>query len=108
MPMRSLLEQAFADAGLEFPANVIETDSTFVTTVLLEAYADLIAVLPNSVVDYMRTRQLVHTLPVPLRRHAEPYGIVMRSGTLVNAVMARFSEACMRASNAYPAPQCQR
>lgn len=100
MPMRSLLEEAFSDAGLDFPTNVIETDSTFVTMTFLGEYRDLVALMPNSVADYMSARKLVHVLPVVIPRHAEPYGIVMRGGSAISPVMQLFAEACARASQA--------
>ncbi|MFT3800379.1 MAG: LysR family transcriptional regulator [Burkholderiaceae bacterium] len=97
MPMRNLLEEAFFNAGLEFPTNVIETDSTFATTTFLGEYGDLVAVMPNSVADYMSARKLVHILPVSIPRHAEPYGIVMRSDSPISPVMQVFADACARA-----------
>ncbi|OZI77728.1 LysR family transcriptional regulator [Bordetella genomosp. 12] len=98
MPMRRLLEEEFVDAGIDFPVSVIETDSTFATTTFLGEYENLIAVMPNSVADYMSARKLVTVLPVRIRRQADPYGIVTRKGTPISPVMQRFTDACLQAT----------
>ncbi|MDB5825045.1 MAG: hypothetical protein JWR21_3749 [Herminiimonas sp.] len=95
MPMRSLLENAFSDADLAFPTNVIETDSTFVTMTFLTAHRDFVAIMPNTVADYLGATGQLHILPVSIRRKAEPYGLVMRSGSEVTAVMRMFVDACL-------------
>ncbi len=66
----------------------------------LGEYKDLVALMPNSVADYMSVRKLVHILPVVIPRHAEPYGIVMRGGSVISPVMQLFADACARASQA--------
>jgi hypothetical protein len=55
----------------------------------------IVAIMPDSVADYLVATGQLHIRPVPIRRKAEPYGLVFRTGTEVTPVMQIFIDACL-------------
>ena len=54
MPMRLLLEREFQDAGLPFPAQLIETTSAFATLSFLQRHPTMVALLSVDVARFLR------------------------------------------------------
>jgi DNA-binding transcriptional LysR family regulator len=101
LPLRSLLEQLFADENLPFPAYAIETSSTFATLSLLRAQEGTIGMLPLPVARYFADCGLIGILPIRIARTGMPYGIATRRGVPLTPVVAAFIRLCQaRAENA--------
>lgn len=84
MPLRSVLEREFKEAGLPLPEYTTETASIFVTTLLLQEDAHLVALLTAETMAFCRRHGLAHALPLAVRARTEPYGIVTRRGSLLS------------------------
>lgn len=80
MPMRALLERAFAEAGLSMPSYPIETASTFATLSLLQADPTLVALVPVDVGTFCERFGLATILNLALGARTEPFGIATRRG----------------------------
>ncbi|SAK43780.1 LysR family transcriptional regulator [Caballeronia hypogeia] len=78
MPMRILLEREFHDAGLRFPAHLLETTSAFATLNLLQKNPSLVALVSVDVARFCTAHGVVRTLPVTLASRSEPYEMVTR------------------------------
>lgn len=78
MPMRLLLEREFHDAGLRFPAHLLETTSAFATLALLQKNPSLVALVSVDVARFCTAHGVVCTLPVALASRSEPYEMVTR------------------------------
>jgi DNA-binding transcriptional LysR family regulator len=78
MPMRLLLEREFHDAGLRFPAHLLETTSAFATLALLQKNPSLVALVSIDVARFCTEHGIVCTLPVTLASRSEPYEMVTR------------------------------
>ena len=78
MPMRLLLEREFHDAGLRFPAHLLETTSAFATLALLQKNPSLVALVSVDVARFCTAHGVVGTLPVALASRSEPYEMVTR------------------------------
>lgn len=76
-PLRQMVEAAFRDAGMETPANVIETASILTATTLLQ-HSDVVSVVPHSVALHYVSSGMMAILPVGLSRELDPYGILTR------------------------------
>ncbi len=91
LPMRSLLEQLFDDAGVPFPRYAIETSSTFATLSLLRAGAGTIALMPLKVAQYFAEHGMMAALPIRVERRGAPYGIATRHGATLAQPVQRSS-----------------
>ncbi|GAB5096006.1 LysR family transcriptional regulator [Caballeronia sp. HLA56] len=78
MPMRLLLEREFHDAGLRFPAHLLETTSAFATLSLLQKNPPLVALVSVDVARFCTAHGIVCTLPLALSSRSEPYELVTR------------------------------
>ncbi|WP_250469189.1 LysR family transcriptional regulator [Caballeronia sp. GAFFF2] len=78
MPMRLLLEREFHDAGLRFPAHLLETTSAFATLSLLQKNPSLVALVSVDVARFCTAHGIVCTLPLALSSRSEPYELVTR------------------------------
>jgi DNA-binding transcriptional LysR family regulator len=88
MPLRTLLEREFGQAGLKLPEYATETSSIFVTMLLLQERANLVALLNAENMDFCMRHGLAHRLPIEIRSLTESYGIVTRrDGALSPATM---------------------
>jgi DNA-binding transcriptional LysR family regulator len=85
MPLRSLLEREFKEAGLPLPANPIETASLTATMLLLQRDANLVTLMPRDMADFLIEHKLAARLDIDVRSRTEPYGIVTRRGTSLSA-----------------------
>lgn len=85
MPLRSLLEREFKEAGLPFPAHPIETASMTATMLLLQTDLNLVALMPRDMSDFLIGHGLAIRLDIDVRSRTEPYGIVTRRGTSLSA-----------------------
>lgn len=94
LPMRSLLEQVFDDAGVPFPRYAIETSSTFATLSLLRSGSGTVGLMPLKVAQYFEEHRLVAVLPISLERRGAPYGIATRKGATLTRPMQRFIDLC--------------
>ena len=102
MPMRLLLEREFQNAGLPFPAHLIETTSAFATLSFLQRHPTMVALLSVDVARFCQHFGLTTVLPLSLISHSEPYWLVTRCDRPANPVaqllMAEFSEIAPGAS----------
>lgn len=80
MPLRTLLEREFNEAGLPMPAHAVETASIFATVLLLQKDPSLAALLPAGTIDVYRRHGMAVALPIAIKSRTEPYGIVTRRG----------------------------
>lgn len=80
-PMRTVLERAFAEAGLDFPRYALETSSTFTMLSLLQEDPQLVAVMPYSIACSSEGFGLLRCLPLELQPRTEPCSIVHRRGS---------------------------
>ncbi|VVD77798.1 LysR family transcriptional regulator [Pandoraea capi] len=80
MPMRRLLEREFHDAGLRFPAHLLETTSAFATVSLLQKNPALVALVSIDVARFYTEHGVACTLPLQLSSLSEPYELVTRRG----------------------------
>jgi len=94
LPMRSLLEQLFDDAGVPFPRYAIETSSTFATLSLLRSGTGTVGLMPLKVARYFEDHRLVAVLPIHLERRGAPYGIATRKGATLTRPVQRFIDLC--------------
>jgi DNA-binding transcriptional LysR family regulator len=78
MPMRLLLEREFHEAGLRFPAHLLETTSAFATLALLQKDPALVALVSVDVARFCSAHGIVCTLPLALASRSEPYELVTR------------------------------
>ncbi|MFK0376033.1 LysR family transcriptional regulator [Pandoraea sp. NPDC090278] len=84
MPMRRLLEREFHDAGLRFPAHLLETTSAFATVSLLQKNPSLVALVSIDVARFHTGHGIACTLPLTLSSLSEPYELVTRRGAPVS------------------------
>lgn len=80
MPMRVLLEREFAQAGLPFPRNLIETRSVFATLALIQKSRDFVALLSSDAAGFFTGFDLAAILPVQLYSRSEPYELIVPKG----------------------------
>jgi DNA-binding transcriptional LysR family regulator len=80
LPLRTLLEREFKQAGLPFPAYPIETPSTFATILMLQEDPPPVTLLSAETLKLYRVHKLAFPLALPIRSRSEPYGIVTRRG----------------------------
>lgn len=85
MPLRSLLEREFKEAGLPFPAHPIETASMTATMLLLQTDPNLVTLMPRDMSDFLIEHGLAIRLDIDVQSRTEPYGIVTRRGTSLSA-----------------------
>ncbi|MEQ8479347.1 MAG: LysR family transcriptional regulator [Hoeflea sp.] len=76
MPMRRYLEREFAEAGIQFPQNLVETTSAFSAVSMMQKNPKLVALLPSDVAEFWVESRLLTTLNVDLQAKAEPYYLV--------------------------------
>ncbi|MES2186579.1 MAG: LysR family transcriptional regulator [Pseudomonadota bacterium] len=76
-PMRKLIEASFRDAGLDPPADVLETNSVLTTTSLLKQ-THMVAVLPTSVATYYAENGMLSLLSVRLEKQLDAFGAITR------------------------------
>lgn len=80
MPLRTLLEREFAQAGLPLPPPAVETASIFSTVLLLQKDPSLVALLAASTLAVYVQHGMAVALPLKIRSRTEPFGIVTRKG----------------------------
>ncbi len=78
MPLRTLLEREFQEAGLALPEYTTETSSIFVTILLLQQADHPVALLTAENMDFCIQHGLGHRLALQIRARTESYGIVTR------------------------------
>lgn len=78
MPLRTLLEREFTQAGLPLPEYTTETSSIFVTLLLLQERSNLVALLTEENMEFCVRHGLAHRLPLEMQSRTESYGIVTR------------------------------
>ncbi|MCZ0963377.1 LysR family transcriptional regulator [Paracoccus benzoatiresistens] len=97
-PLRQMVEAAFRDAGMETPANVIETASILTATTLLQ-HSDMVAVVPHSVALHYVSSGMMAILPVGLSRELDPYGVLTRKARARMPVLAELMALIPREPN---------
>jgi DNA-binding transcriptional LysR family regulator len=80
MPMRLLLEREFRDAGIRFPAHLLETTSAFATLALLQGNPSFVALVSIDVAQFFVRHEMTCILGLRLASHSEPYELVTRHG----------------------------
>lgn len=96
MPLRTLLEREFREAGLSLPEYTTETSSIFVTMLLLQQPNHPVALLTAENMEFFVRHGLGHRLPLQLRARTEPYGIVTRRDAVLSPA-ANLMVAALRA-----------
>jgi len=99
MPLRTLLEREFKEAGLALPSHTVETASTFVTILLLQESSNLVALLSAETMEFYRQHKMACKLPLEIRSRTEPYGIVTRRDWTLSPVAAMLVEALRSEAN---------
>ncbi|MEO8543004.1 MAG: LysR family transcriptional regulator [Betaproteobacteria bacterium] len=84
MPLRTLLEREFREAGLPLPEYTTETSSIFITMLLLQEANHPVALLTAENMDLCVRHGLGHRLPLEIRSRTEPYGIVTRRDAVLS------------------------
>lgn len=93
MPLRTLLEREFKQAGLSMPAYTTETSSIYITVLLLQQSSHLVALLTVENMEFCLRHGLVHRVPVEILSRTESYGIVTRRDGSVAPAAALMIEA---------------
>lgn len=88
-PMRRVIEQAFLEARLALPGNVMETASMLLTSSLVRQ-SDMLAVMPELVAQHYVERGTLAIVPVYLHQHLPPFGILTRRSRAVRPVTQVF------------------
>ncbi len=89
-PLRQMLQQCFADCGIDALPNWIETTSIY-STLKLVRDSGLISALPRTIVEEEVKSGELARLNVNLPRQLGAYGIVTRRGEPVNENVANFA-----------------
>ncbi|WP_199258006.1 LysR family transcriptional regulator [Paracoccus binzhouensis] len=76
-PLRQVVEASFREAGMQTPANVVETASILTAATLLQ-HGAMIAVVPHSVALHYVSSGMMAILPVMLTHELDPYGALTR------------------------------
>jgi DNA-binding transcriptional LysR family regulator len=97
MPMRLLLEREFHDAGLRFPAHLLETTSAFATLALLQKNPSLVALVSVDVARFCTAHGVVCTLPLAFSSTSEPYEMVTRRDAPLSAGVRLLMEEIVQA-----------
>jgi DNA-binding transcriptional LysR family regulator len=103
-PLNILLRQELGRAGINSVATPIETASTFITVALLNDSSDLVALIPTDVATFFARRGLISVLPVALRSHAQPYGLITRKRRNLSHAAKTFIDALAGRRGAQAAP----
>ncbi|SAL10708.1 LysR family transcriptional regulator [Caballeronia terrestris] len=85
MPLRSLFEREFKEAGLPLPLHPVETSSTITTVLLLQRDPTLVSLMPLDMAAFLTEHRLAKRLAIAVRSRTEPYGIVTRRGAALSA-----------------------
>lgn len=100
MPLRTLLEREFREAGLPLPEYMTETSSIFITMLLLQEPNHPAALLTAENMDLCVRHGLGHRLPLEIRSRTESYGIVTRHDAVLspaaNLMMAALRQVASR------------
>lgn len=91
-PLRRMIEQAFADADIQFPSNRVETASVQSTLHLLH-HSQALTLLPAAIVQQQVALQQLVLLHPPLRTLALGYGLIRRREEPLSANALQFCEA---------------
>ncbi|MDK3023662.1 LysR family transcriptional regulator [Cupriavidus taiwanensis] len=91
-PMRQVIDQAFRDARVPPPADLIETSSIMATLPLL-AGSERVAVVPAAIARYFAALGALAILPVPMRGRLVPYGLVTRKRRAATPGMRLLADA---------------
>lgn len=94
-PMRKIIDAAFADAGLPWLDNLVETTSIFATLRLVRE-AGMIAVLPSTIVAEGIEHGSLVRLPIAFANPLDAYGIITRRDESMSANAAAFIDALRR------------
>jgi DNA-binding transcriptional LysR family regulator len=97
MPLRTLLEREFGQAGLAPPEYATETSSIYVTMLLLQERGDLVALLNAENMDFCVRHGLAHRLPLEIKARTESYGIVTRRDSTLSPAAALMAAAMRQA-----------
>jgi hypothetical protein len=88
-PLRELVEREFERHDLPLPFMPVETPSMFATIALLQ-HTDMISAMPTEVAHLFASDQLLSLLPVHLRSHIAPYGLITRKGASLSPAVQVF------------------
>jgi DNA-binding transcriptional LysR family regulator len=80
LPIYSVLEQEFRQAGLPMPLNPTETSSPFVTMLMLKEDPRLVALMSAATMKFCVEHGIACELPLAIQSRHEDYGIVTRLG----------------------------
>ncbi|VFB18333.1 LysR family transcriptional regulator [Pseudomonas fragi] len=91
-PLRQMIEQAFADAGIHLPGNRVETASVQSTLHLLH-HSQALALLPDAIVQQQVALQQLVLLEPPITTPSLGYGLIQRKDEPLPANAIQFCEA---------------
>ena len=81
LPLYSLLESEFREAGLPMPRHPTETASSLATMLMLQEDPGLVALMSVDTMEFCETHGIARRLPLAIRSRHENYGIVTRRWT---------------------------
>lgn len=95
MPLRTLIEREFREAGLELPSYPIETASSLATLLMLKQDPKLVALMAEGTMAFCEEHGIAKRLPLSLRARHEGYGIVTRRGARLSPAATLLAQ-CLR------------
>jgi DNA-binding transcriptional LysR family regulator len=90
-PMRKVIELAFVEARLALPLQIMETASMLLTSTLVHK-SDMLAVMPELVAQHYVQRGTLAIVPLTLRQHLPPFGILTRKARTQRPATQAFIE----------------
>ncbi|KQP12486.1 LysR family transcriptional regulator [Pseudorhodoferax sp. Leaf267] len=104
LPLRSLLERAFHEAGLALPRHAVETASTFATMLLLREDTQAVALMTEATMAFCEHHGVAARLPIAITARHEGYGIVTRHGAQSSPLTGMLAQCLRDAARAQPGP----
>ncbi|MDD0811062.1 LysR family transcriptional regulator [Curvibacter sp. RS43] len=100
MPLRTLVEREFREAGLALPPYPIETASSLATMLMLKQDPQLVAVMAEGTMAFCEEHGIAKRLPLAMRARHEGYGIVTRRGARLSPAAALLAQCLREAASA--------
>lgn len=96
LPLYSLLESEFREAGLPMPSHPTETSSPLVTMLMLKEDPGLMALMSSATMDFCEIHGIAHRLPLAIRSRHQDYGIVTRKGASLSPAVTMLMASLRR------------
>jgi DNA-binding transcriptional LysR family regulator len=99
MPLRTLLEREFREAGLGLPPYPIETASSLATMLMLKQDPTLVALMAEGTMAFCEEHRIARRLPLAIHSRHEAYGIVTRRGARLSPAASLLVQCLRDAAN---------